>query len=300
MKILKNTLLFFLIGAAFGYSGYFFYQYSLKPCDKQLEYSIGEFSSQFGVSREDFKKYIAEAEIVWEKALNRDVFVYNPEADFKINLIYDERQLTTTQKQKTEFGLSAIENVFKKLDLEFNVFKNNYDKRVSSYEQALILFEKRKLIYDKEISFWNNKGGAPKEKYEYLEEERLYLNAEAARLNIEASSINTLTKQLNTLLQERNIKASEYNRVAESYNQKYNDGIEFNQAEYTGHEINIYQFGAKKDLILAMTHEFGHALGMEHVENPKSIMYYLTGSNTETSSTLTPEDLIELNRVCEI
>ena len=300
MKLLKNVLVSLFLVGSFGYLGYFFYQFSINPCDKGLKYSIGVFDNQFNVSKEDFKKYVAESEVVWEKALGRDIFVYEPEADFKINLIYDQRQLETVQKQKTEFGLSAIEDVFKKLDVDFGVFKNKYDERIYSYEKDLNLFENRKDDYENEIAFWNSKGGAPKEKFEALEKERLYLNTEATRLNKESSSINILTSELNKLLKERNIKATEYNKVAESYNQKYNQSLEFNQAEYTGKEINIYQFNNKKDLILALTHEFGHALGMDHVENAKSIMYYITGTDTETSLVLSAEDLAELNRVCKI
>ena len=118
-------------------------------------------------------------------------------------------------------------------------------------------------------------------------------------MNREASAINALSKELNTLLERRNAKAAEYNKVAEDYNKKYNRSLEFNQAEYTGKEINIYQFGNRKDLILALSHEFGHALGMNHVENPKSVMYYLTGINTEGGPSLSKEDMVELNRVCK-
>ena len=39
---------------------------------------------------------------------------------------------------------------------------------------------------------------------------------------------------------------------------------------------------------------------MDHVENPNSVMYYLTDTNTETAIVLTPEDLAELKRVCGI
>jgi predicted Zn-dependent protease len=117
-------------------------------------------------------------------------------------------------------------------------------------------------------------------------------------LNNEASAINTLTGQMKILLDKRNAGAEEYNKIAEEYNKKYNGGLEFNQAEYTGKEINVYQFGNKKDLILAITHELGHALGMGHVDNPKSIMYYITGINAETNPAPTAEDLAELNKVC--
>ena len=294
-KFLSHIFLLALIGA----SGYFIYQKTLGPCDKPLEYSISRFDTQFGVSKEDFKSYITEASSVWEKALDRKIFIYNPNASFKINLIYDQRQLATIQKQKTEFGLSAIEDVFRKLDADFSIFKSQYDQRISEYEEALASFKERKSAYDAEVANWNNKN-APKDKFQSLESERRYLNAEAQKLNAEAVAINAMTQQLNTLLKERNAKTSEYNKIAEDYNKKYNGGLEFNQAEYTGKGINVYQFGGKKDLILALSHELGHALNMGHVENSKSIMYYLTGINADTSPTPTAEDLAELKRVCNI
>jgi len=300
-KLLQYILLLSLIGA----SGYFIYQKTLNPCDKMLEYSIGRFDTQFGISKEEFKSYIADSEKVWEKALGRQVFVYKPEAEFKINLIYDERQLSTTQKQKTEFGLSAVEDTFKKLDSEFTTFKNQYESEVASYEKELAIYKERKAAYDAAVSFWNKKGGAPASEYQTLEAERNYLNSETQNLNNQTISINRMAKQLNILLKERNLKAAEYNKVVENYNKKYGHGLEFNQAEYVGNpstgsgEINVYQFGNKKDLTLALSHEFGHALGMDHTENPKSIMYYLTGINTETTPTLLAEDLAELNRVCK-
>lgn len=303
IKVIKNTIILIFFVGALGYFGYFFYQSSLNPCEKSIGYSLGRFDTQFGVSKEEFKNYINQAEQVWEKAIGRDIFIYDPDASLKINLIYDQRQLTTIQKQRTEFGLSAVEEVFKELDNKFNLFKAQYDGAVSSYEEALTRFKQRQSAYDAEVSFWNKKGGAPKEKYDSLNAERQYLNTEAQRLNAQTIYINDMANQLNILLKERNIKAAQYNSVAESYNKKYGGGLEFNQAEYLRDgrkgQINVYQFGNKEDLILALTHEFGHALGMDHTENPKSIMYYLTGANTETTLAPTTEDLAELKRVCK-
>ena len=64
--------------------------------------------------------------------------------------------------------------------------------------------------------------------------------------------------------------------------------------------ILVYQFGNKKDLSLALSHELGHALGLNHVENAKSIMYYVTGNNNDILATPSIEDLAELKRVCKI
>jgi hypothetical protein len=271
MKKIGKFLMVVILLSLIGVSGYFIYEKSLRPCDKPIEYSIGRFDTQFGISQDDFKSYLAEAGTVWEKVLGKKEFIYNPKADFKINLIYDERQLETIQKQKEEFGLTAIETVFKKLDADFMAFKNQYDQKAASYERGLASYKARKLS-----------------------------NPEIAQLNAEAADLNNMTSQLESLLKERNAKAVEYNNVAADYNAKYNKGLEFNQAEYTGSKINVYQFGNKKDLVLALTHEFGHALGMGHVENPNSIMYYLTNSNTDSSPTPSSEDLSELNKVCKI
>jgi hypothetical protein len=306
MKKLGQYISVVVLLGLIGASGYFIYQKSLGSCDKPLEYAIGRFDTQFGISQNDFKSYIAESSSVWEKVLNRKVFVYNKDAKFKINLIYDERQLTTIQKQKTEFGLSVVEATFKQLDADFNAFKNQYDQKVSVYESELASYKNRKSAYDAEVASWNSRGGASPNKFQSLETERQYLNTEVTRLNAETSSINSMTKELNTLLNERNAKAVEYNKIAQDYNKKYNGGLEFNQAEYVSPSagkagaINVYQFGNKKDLGLALTHELGHALGMDHVENPKSIMYYITGINAETSPTPTAEDLAELKKVCKI
>ncbi len=299
MRIIKNTIAFVFVVAVLAYTGYSFYLYSLGPCERLLEYGIGRFDTQFGVSKEEFKSRIAAAETVWEKALGRDIFLYDPDAAFKINLIYDERQLATIQKQKTEFGLSAVENILDKLDAEFNSMKMAYDRASASHEAGSVSLEIRQRDYAKEVAFWNGKGGAPKSEYEKLQAEATSLNKEIAALNAEAASLNLEAKELNALLEKRNQAALEYNKIAKNYNQKYGQGLEFNQAEYTGEAINVYQFGNQKDLAVALTHELGHALGMDHTENPNSIMYYLTGENAAAMPSPSAEDLAELKRVCE-
>lgn len=288
-----------LIVAAAGSLTYSAYEFNRPICSKPLKYNIGYFDESFGITEEEFKLTIVKAESVWERELGRDVFIYDPKADFKINLIYDEKQFATMQKQKTESGLSKLESDFELLDQKLASLKREYDSKVGSYERAAAAFNQRKTAYDAEAASWNEKGGAPRDVYLSLESQREDLNSEADRLNLEAADINTTARTLNSLIGERNAKAAAYNQAAREYNKKYGAGLEFNQAEYTGKAINIYQFASERELLLALTHEFGHVLGMDHVDNPESIMYYLTTADAETSVTLSAEDLAELGRVCD-
>ena len=281
--------------------GYSAYEYTRTPCDTVLEYSIGRFDTNFGVSQIQFKNYVAQSELAWEKEVGKELFKYNPEAKFKINLIYDERQKATILKQRTESGLDAAETTLQSLDARLALFKSEYDRQVKAFDVMKENLDTLSNEYEKQVEYWNSHGGAPKGEYEKLEAMRQSINTSVSQINNEASSINSMAKQLNTIVEERNTAAKNYNKAAESYNSAYGDRAEFNQAEYTGKEINVYQFDSSVGLIMAMTHEFGHALDMDHVENSESIMYYLRDSdNTFSSPILTEEDKAELRKACRL
>jgi hypothetical protein len=296
-KLKKAFAWIFLLGGL-GILAYLFYLNYFGACKDPLKYSLGRFDTEFGVSKAEFLKRVGEGEEVWEKVTNKNLFQYEEGAKFKINLIFDERQRETIQKQRVESGLDAAEKNFRAIDSRFSSYKNTYEARISEYEADVAAFKKRQASYESQVDFWNSRGGAPQKEYEALSAEARYLKSEMERLNAEVPLINRMAGELNALLEERNQIASEYNKVASAYNKKYGHGLEFDQAEYTGDAINIYQFGNRKDLVLAMAHEFGHALGMDHGEDESSIMYYITGGNEDITFTPSEEDIAMLKKAC--
>jgi hypothetical protein len=291
-----KSIFYSLILISLGITGYSAYKV-LNPCATPLKYSIGQFDTQFGESRNDFLKKVLTAETAWEKLSGKNFFDYDENAEFKINLIYDERQKDVDAKRKTEFGLSQAESSFKMLDSDYLTAKSQYDSRSRTYESTKASFLSRSQDYEAEVERINGKGGASPSEFNKLKQEREELNAQVASINSEGSALNGMLIELNNLLAKRNAAAESYNKIAESYNQQFGHGLEFDQAEYTGREINVYEFGNNNDLTLALSHELGHALGMDHVENPRSIMYYKTGDQTLTP---TAEDLAEIKRVCRL
>jgi predicted Zn-dependent protease len=130
----------------------------------------------------------------------------------------------------------------------------------------------------------------------------LRLNNEASSLNAQAEKLNQTNTELNQLLEYRNKAAENYNSLVQSYNSKYSSGLEFDQAEYRNiggeKEINVYEFKTREDLRFALAHELGHALGLDHVENSASVMYYMSGGQNKFG--LSEEDVAELKNVCRI
>ena len=102
---------------------------------------------------------------------------------------------------------------------------------------------------------------------------------------------------INTLTETANEVVKKYNEGVNTYNHTFSEGAEFTQGDYQGDKINIYQFKNRDELVLVLAHELGHALGIDHVDNPESIMYRQMGEQS-VGKGLTDQDLQDFRLVC--
>lgn len=270
------------------------------PCRHPLEYSIGEVDPQFRISRDDFIGLVQEAEIIWEDPTGKNLFQYNPNAQFKINLIYDERQEATKEAEKIEKDLNNLEIFHESIAKQYKSLSSVYQKKADEYEKDLTAYKKQLNDYNKEVNYWNDKGGAPQDEYEKLQEEKKDLKAKYADLEKQRKEMNELIGQTNNLAEKENQVVNQYNSGLVTYKSKFGDSREFEKGIFNGGEIDIYQFKEKTDLELTLSHELGHYLGLGHVENPEAVMYYLIGEQDLENPRLAQEDVDVLNNVCKL
>lgn len=305
-KILKYSLIIIIVLMA----GFLFvektdistkeYFQKIFPCSSPLEFSIGKLDLQFNLTREEVIALSQEAGNIWSQAASKSVLVYNPEAPFKINLIFDERQAATTEAAKLEGNLNDLKLSQEELEKKYESAHSSYNQKVSAYEKAAAEYEKKLAEYNEDVAYWNKKGGAPEEEYEKLEDEKEELKDLYDSLEKQRKEINSLAGKTGALASEEKTIVSKYNASVNTYKNKYGDAREFEKGIFAGEEINIYQFKEKADLELTLVHELGHYLGLDHTENSQSIMYYLIGDQDMENLTLTQEDLTELKRMCKI
>lgn len=271
-----------------------------QPCAKPKTFSIGTIDPRFNISREKLVKLAQQAADIWNKATGRKLLEYDSSSPFKINMVFDQRQSQTLEKNKLEENLKELEATNKKMAQKYSVAYNVYKQKLTHYKKAVKDYEKQLDKYNQEVNYWNNQGGAPKDVYDDLQKEKRKLKDLSEKLEKQQKEINNLAKETNNLANQENKIANQYNTNLVTYKSEFGIARRFEKGVFDTREINIYQFQKDSDLRLVLAHEMGHYLGMQHVQNSKSIMYYLLGDQDLNNPVPSQQDMEELKKVCRL
>jgi len=277
------------------------------PCSEPIPYTLGTFDTRFGISKDYFICALGDAELLWDKALSKNLFTYVPDdkaADaLKINLIYDYRQETTGKLSSLGIVVSDNKASYDSLKAKFTAEKAQYDTAKSDFDTEVSQFNTEQTAYETEVNYWNAQGGAPQAEYDKLQNEKAQLETLSAQLKSSEASLNALADEVNALAVALNRLVSVLNLSVANYNATIgtSPGESFEEGEYSSNgatkEIDIYEFSNRTKLVRALAHEMGHALGLDHVADPNAIMYKL---NQGTTLALTADDISELKAKCGV
>ncbi|MCF7843371.1 matrixin family metalloprotease [Candidatus Gracilibacteria bacterium] len=268
------------------------------PCASPIIYTLGEFDTRFNISKSYFLSKLNEAASLWNEASGRKLFEYSPDNNpnyLVIDLVYDERQQKTDQNKLLGAEIDNSKNAAILIQKEYEEQKIIFLRLKEEYTKAVEDFNIRHETYNNNIIYWNEKGGAPRNEYDALMLEKEQLQKESEMLTYKQNI-------LNLLLAEINAKITKYNELVAFSNERVDisnitANKKFTEGNYSPNtnKITIYQFSDEIKLKRVLTHELGHTLGIDHVENSKSIMYAI---NNDTTTVLSTEDKSELEKVC--
>ncbi len=286
-----------LTGAA-----YFFEFERLVSCSQPITYTVGTIDPRFGISKGDFIIAIERAASIWSGAAKKSLFVYGEKGDLTVNLFYDQRQEATVKLQNLGITINQDQNTYNILKIKYDSLVAQYKTQKAAIDAEISKYDSDKAAYESAVQYWNSRGGAPKNEYNTLESQRRALNSEGIKINSKQTFLNSLidtinatANLLNQLANNLKITADNYNTIGATQGKEFEEGVY--KQDVSGREIDIYQYDSREQLVRVLAHELGHALGLDHSDNPQAIMYKL---NEGANAKLTPDDIAALKLLCHL
>lgn len=261
----------------------------LHPLDHRVRYRIGEIDPRFGLSEQEVKNLAQRATYIWQRDTGKSWFVYDKNARLTVNFIFDERQQTTLDYQKTRQDIQQM--------------KHHQQQNAQTLEQNRANLDREFNALQAEIRQLN-------QQYDYLNaqfqntlpEHRAQLHAQLTQLEqqkhflqAKAQSFESNQQRFNQQVQQYNQHAQQVDNAIHQANIKFRPR-EFHKGVFNGREINIYEYQSQDDLLLTLAHEFGHALDLDHNDDPTALMYPMAQKQDLANFRLKPADIKMLER----
>lgn len=270
------------------------------PCSKPITYSVGALDPAFNIPPEEFRDYLKEAEAVWEAAAGRDLFALAAAGgDVTVNLVYDKRQAALDKLKGLGLLTDQSLAAYKLLKERYDGLTAELDPRQAALAARLADYKRGEAEYNGIVAVYNQRGTATQRQLEKLTAAKTALEREFAvikRLERDVNSdidlLNALATTLNQLIVELNLNAEQYKREGSALG-VYEEGLYI--VEGGLRRIDIFKYAGRPHLVRLLAHELGHALNIDHVPGPESLMYPM---NRGVVLALFPDDLAALDRAC--
>jgi predicted Zn-dependent protease len=270
-----------------------------KDCSLSRTYKVIKFDPRFGISKGELRLALINAGALWNKALGKKVFreVFNKDADIDISLEYTEG---------LKVYLKAKEMLSKGLEInldydEFSEIQRKQREHGNDLKEKIIDINKKISEFDREIQLLQSQGRLTQTRRNYILSEMNRLRNDSRKINQEVHDFNANSTFMNDWAGIINNKQKGFREELSFLNKMKKNGIDYHEAglyRRLGDKEDIYLklFSNKQELKAVIAHEFGHALGLGHIKDPNSIMYFSMQNQPLTN--LSKSDILALKSKC--
>ncbi|MEN5174729.1 matrixin family metalloprotease [Acinetobacter higginsii] len=257
--------------------------------EQPLRYRIAELDPRLNIDQQQMIELSQQAAAIWEKNTGQKYFVYDPDADFVINLVFDQRQIRSMKRAES---LSQLEqeqqnwlNRNEKLqrtnadlaesNAQLELQKKAYENQAQQYQQGLAQYKADS----------NNKA-----LFAALQKQQQQLQQQAQKLQAKITEYNHKVQQTQEKAEKSKQVHQQLSASVNEFNETFKPEV-LHKGQFDGKQIFIYEFSSTDDLRLTLAHEFGHALGLKHTRDPRSLMYPRIKDQDAKDFQLTETDL---------
>ncbi|WP_109441729.1 matrixin family metalloprotease [Acinetobacter haemolyticus] len=243
-----------------------------KTTQTPIFYRVAEIDPRFNLSMQQVIQLTQQAADIWHQETGKQHFIYDPEASFSIHLIYDERQKQSSHRLQSLDEIHQQQQRWEHQNQQLQQARAELEKN-----NALLAIKQNQLTtqfqqYNADVQRFNQQRSSSKSLADQLAQRQQALHQQSNALQQEMNRHNLKTQQLNQEINKLNENNQQLVSTAQRFNQVFKPRL-FHKGNFNGKQITIYEFSSAEDLRLTLAHEFGHALGLPHTDDPTSLMY---------------------------
>lgn len=246
---------------------------SIASSNQPLKYRIAFIDPRFQLSKEQLIEVSQQAAEIWHKETGKTYFSYDSEAQLAINLIYDDHQIIKSEQQENLNALLQKQEQWRIKNEEIILNKQEIDQLSSDLNKKKISLKAEFEHYQRDVAHFNQ-GEHRYSLADELKERQNQLQQISGNLQNESNNLNFRIQMLNKKIKELNQEQSDLTTLMTQFKLEQKASIQiFHKGLFSQNQIQIYGYASLNDLRLTLAHEFGHALGLKHTTDPKSLMY---------------------------
>jgi len=241
--------------------------------NQPLKYKIDYIDPRFHITKEQFIQIGQEAAGIWQKETGKTYFIYDPQAELTINLVFDDYQAVQNERKININKLLQQQEELREKNKAVLLSKQQIDQETALLNEAKEELNNRFEQYQKDVTLFNQGDNS-----KFNQADLIKRQAELTKLSLDLktkfSQHNNKIENLNAQIKQINQQQSLLNQSIKQFNLSTTASPEtFHKGLFSQNQIQIYGFNSFDDLRLTLAHEFGHALGLKHTTDPKSLMY---------------------------
>ncbi len=252
---------------------------SILTCQLPIRWRLATLDDKFKLSQPQALEAIRQAAQTWNQQLGLTAFVEDEDSGFPINFIYDERQQQLLAGQRVARNVDRYDEYLQQLAKDLQQLSADHQQQRSAFEQQQQRFTQQ-----------FSQQAANKTMNEHsVRQEQAQLQVLADGLNALAQKINDKNQHYQQSIQDRNQllqDASPSGKIAEV-------GLLLRTGSLL--EMRIFAYRDAPTLVRTITHEFGHALGLDHLPQSTAIMHDMLSAEQDQ---LTPADVQAALTLC--
>lgn len=260
--------------------------------DSPLHYRIADLDPRLNISKQKMIEISQEAAAIWEQGTGKRYFVYDPKATFTVNLVFDQRQVRSMKRTENLKNLEQEKQLWLDENQKLLKLKQDSQQLHTQLELQKIKYQAQLNAYASAQNKYLNKSNT--KNLNLLQERTKLLNQQRDVLKILINDHDRNHQQIQVKTDELKQLHEQLTQSVDRFNQNFAPQL-VHKGQFKGKQIFIYEFSSIDDLRLTLAHEFGHALGLKHTHNPKSLMYPRIKEQDPKNFQLTATDLALLN-----